>query len=367
MAPPVCDPRRSLAQSTVDRMRREGTLDRLTGHGTLSEHDMEIEWQHKLDTSPSWQEKMSSMTSHQRENFLRHKHDAFLEGIRKAFTRAQAKLSSSCFVRAEDGGSPTSSREVQCEEEGREVADTLTGVHRNRPRELNGFQQESRELMTAAAKPELLQKTSQPSRVASKQGLSPKEYEALALAMFQRNRLQQGDPQTPELSQEEYEAHALRKIKEERKQQGEGSEKLLLYQELRRRKKEKRKSKRKAFDDRREKSNAKQEEFKSKKKARKAGREAANEQAREAREVQEQAEANGPSPEELVRQRREAKKKRKRAALDAGPRAKEEREQRSFGFRYFPNEKARAGAERQLLENEASCGRRRRRIDLPVG
>ena len=49
-----------------------------------------------------------------------------------------------------------------------------------------------------------------------------------------------------------------------------------------------------------------------------------------------------------------AKKKRKRAALEANPHAKDEREQRVFGFRYFPTEKARARAEKQLSDNEVS-------------
>lgn len=38
-----------------------------------------------------------------------------------------------------------------------------------------------------------------------------------------------------------------------------------------------------------------------------------------------------------MQENREAKKKRQHAALEADPHAKEEREQRNFGFRYFPN------------------------------
>jgi len=223
-------------------MRLEGTLDKLTGNGELDEHDLEMEWQHKLDASPNWQEKMNSMTNHQRKNFLRHKRDAFLEGIRKAFAHAEANLHApETDAAAADDGDKDLLPSTRVEEGS---GSSL--------QESDGFQRElSREIPRA---PE----------TALKHVLSQKEYEKLALAMFQRNCKHQADSDDREsepcekLSREEYEARTLARIKEERKQQDESLKMQLLYKESQRRKKEKRNRKLKAFDARREKFNAKQ-------------------------------------------------------------------------------------------------------------
>ena len=156
------------------------------------------------------------------------------------------------------------------------------------------------------------------------------------------------------LSKEKYEAQTLASVTEERTQQSEGFQEMVRYKESQRRKKAERKIKLKAFDARRRKSNAKMAEFKSKKQARKDSKEAAKEQKREALEAEKQAKANVPLQEELAQQRKEAKKKRKRAALEANPHAKGDREQSIFGFRYFPNEKARARAQKELMDIEVS-------------
>jgi len=190
--------------------------------------------------------------------------------------------------------------------------------------------------------------------------------------MLQRNRKHQADLDAQELgpcqerSREEYEALALARTIGERKQQDEDFQKHLLYKESQRRKKEKRKSKIKAYDARWDKFNAKQDEFKAKKEARKARREAAKEERRKAHAIRKQAKAIEPSQEELAKQRRETKKKRKHAALEANPHAKEESERRNFGFRYFPTEKARARAQRQLLKNEVSLTTRRQQKEVLI-
>ena len=132
-----------------------------------------------------------------------------------------------------------------------------------------------------------------------------------------------------------------------------------LHKEAQRLKKVTSKSKLKAFDAARKKFTAK----KTKIQVRKAGREAAKEQRAKALEIEKQAEANGPSQEELAQIRREAKKnrkKRKRAAfLEVDPHPRDERAQIDLGFRYFPKKKARTGARKQVLKNKVSWATRR--------
>jgi hypothetical protein len=363
-APSVRNTQMSLAQITIDHMRRQGTLYTLTGDGELDEQDLEAEWQHKLETSPNWQEKMEKMTNHQKKNFLRHKHDAFIEGMRKAFACAQAKMDDGRLAPADDGGKiALPSRGARPGEEGGQETDASTGSHQDRLQEPDGLQ------------PVPSQGNSKVSRTASKQGFSQKEQEVLALAMLHRDRMHRENPDEPkavstyELSQAEDEAQVLARIKQERKKQYESSEEYLLhkaslhkeslYKEACRRKREKRKGELKAFDASRNKFNANQKEFKSKKEAFKASKKEAREQKREALEAEKEAKANGPLQEELAQQRREAKKKRKRAALEANPKAKDEREQRGFGFRYFSTEKARARAQKELSDIEVSQATRR--------
>ena len=403
MAQPVLNTQMSRAEIAIYYMRRKGTLNQLTGDGELNEQDLEDEWQHKLEMLPDWQKKMDGMTDHKKKkNFLRHRHDAFIEGIRKAFARARAKLDAGKLAPVDTDGEKSASSEPV--EEGDEVEDALTETPEDHLQELDGFQKELPQEVP---------------RTLPQQGLSQKEYEALALAMFQRNRIHQDDP-NQELSKGEYEAQALAKITEERKQQSERSEEDLLfkesqrikekrkneakkkaakkeattenatikkatrkkttraselkalearrkkfdaqrklYKEAQRLKKVTRKSKLKAFDAARKKFTAK----KTKIQVRKAGREAAKEQRARALEVEKQAEANGPLQEELAQIRREAKKnrkKRKRAAfLEADPHPRGERAQIDFGFRYFPKKKARTGTRKQALKNEVSWATRR--------
>lgn len=344
MAPPVLDAQMSPAQLAVHHMRVEGTLYKLTGDGELDEQDLEAEWQHKLETTPSWQEQVNAMTNHEKKNFLRHKRDAFVNAARRAFIRAQEKLEA----------------QAKPEPDRLDLSEALAEFQRDRFREIDGL---PRELPR-------LPKFPRAAKMFVQQGLSSQEYEALALAMFHQNRMHRENPDVPqvvskhELPQIEDEAQVLARIKQERKRQYEGTEEYLLHKEslhqeslhkeARRRKKEQRKRELAAFDTSQKKFNANQKEFKSKREAFKASKEEAKEQKREALEAERQAKANGPLQEELAQQRREAKKKRKRAALEANPHAKDEREQRVFGFRYFPTEKARARAEKQLSDNEVS-------------
>jgi hypothetical protein len=360
MAPPALDAPMSLAQTAVHNMRLEGTLHELTGDGELDEQDLEAEWQHKLANTPSWQETIAGMADLQkRNNFLRHRRHAFVEGLHKAFARAQTKLEACADLEAHAGLEEQAKLEAQTELEEQatpkpdhlgDLAVALVEFQRHRLRELNGFQRELPQDLPR------LQELPQVPETHVQQGLLPKEHEALALAMFQQNRVRRDNPDAPEaqsnqqLSKERYEKRALARITEERKHQSEAP----LYTESQRRKKAARKIKLKAFDARRKKSNAKMEEFASKKQARKDSKEAAREQKREALEAEKQAKVNGPSQEELAQQRREAKKKRKRAALEANPNAKSEREQAVFGFRCFPTEKVRARAQKELLDIKVS-------------
>jgi hypothetical protein len=199
MMPPVLNAQMSRAQIAIYHMRCKGTLDQLTGDGELDEQDLKAEWQHKLETSPDWQEKMDGMANHKKKNFLRHRHDAFIEGIRKAFARAQAKLDAGKSAPADaDSNNVASSKSAK---EGGEVTDALPEPLEDGLQELDGFQQELPQKVT---------------RTFQKQGLSPKEYEALALAMFQRHRMHRDNP-SQELSQDQHEAQALARITEERK------------------------------------------------------------------------------------------------------------------------------------------------------
>jgi hypothetical protein len=356
MIPPVLNAQMSRAQIAIYHMRCKGTLDQLTGDGELNEKDLEAEWQHKLEISPDWQEKMDGMADRKKKNFLRHKRDAFVEGIRKAFARAQAKVDAGCLAQADDGGKNSVPARP-----GSEGTDALTGSHQDRLKELDGLQ------------PVPSRNNSKISRTAFKQGLSPKEYEALALAMFNQNRMHQENPDEPkvfskhDLSQVEEEAQVLARIKKERKHQYESADEYLLHQEslhqeslykkVCKRKKEKRKRQVAAFDASLKKFNAnqtKKKKLKSKKEAFKASKEEAKERKREALEAEKQAKADGSLQEALAHQRREARKERRRAAFEANPHAKDEREQRNFGFRYFPTEKAHARAQKQLSGNEVS-------------
>lgn len=224
-------------------MRRNGTLHQLIGDGQLDEQDLEAEWQHKLETSPDWQEKMDKMTSHQKKNFLRHRRDAFVEVIRKAFARAQAKVDAGRLVPAHDGSKDSApSSEVGDEDEGNELTGALTKFRQDRLRELDGFQQEPSHEISRA-----------PTTFVH-QGLSEKECEALALAMFQQNRMRRDNPNQELGSQERVEAQAPARGAEECKQQSGGSKGNLLHLVLRRRKKER-------------KLDADQKEFESKKEA----------------------------------------------------------------------------------------------------
>jgi hypothetical protein len=348
---PVLNAQMSRTQNIVARMRHKGTLGELTGDGGIDEQDLEAEWQHKLETSPNWQEKMEKMTNNQKKNFLRHRRDAFLEGLRKAFAHAQAKLDAGRLTPADDGGEHFfPSREARFEKEGSEVTDALSRFQQDRLQELDGFQ------------PELLQEVLRIPTTSPKQGLSPKEYEALTLAKIQRDRKHQDNPDALEATSDQQllaeEAQALDRITEEREHQSEVSKEKLMYKESQRLKKAARKITLKAFDARRKKFDAKQAEFKTKKQARKDSQKAAKEQSAKALEIKKQAKADGPSQEELAQIRREAKKdrkKRKRAAfLEADPHTRKERAQIEFGFRYFPTKKARVGAQKQLSGNEVS-------------
>jgi hypothetical protein len=312
-----------------------------------------------LETSPNWQEKMEEMTTNQKKNFLRHRRDAFVEGMRKAFARAQAKLDTGRLTSADDGVEHSvPSREARPEKEDDEVTDALAKFQQDRLHELDGFQPELQPQLRSS---QLSQEIPRVLKTAPKQGLSPKEYEALTLAKFQRDRKHREDldalPQT-EPSQERHETQVLARIRQERNQQHEGFEKARRYKESQRLKKAMRKVKLNAFDARRKKFDARQEEFKTKKQARKDSQAAAKEQSAKALEIKEQAEANGPSQEELAqicREARKARKKRKRAAfLESDPHAKKERAHIDFGFRYFPTKKARVGAQKQLSDNEVS-------------
>jgi hypothetical protein len=371
MAPPILNTQMSPAQIAVHQMRLEGTLHKLTGDGELDEQDLEAEWQHKLETTPSWQATIAGLDDPQKKNFLRHRRRAFVEGMRKALARAQTKLEAQADLEAQAGLEEQEKLEEQAKQKSDHLSDlavALVEFQYHRLRELDGLQRELPQDLPR------LQELPQVPETQSQQGPLPKEYEALALAMLHRDRVHRENPEpkassTYELSQAGDEAQVLARIKQERKKQYESSEEYLLhkaslhkeslYKEACIRKREKRKGELKAFDASQNKFDANQKEFKSKKEAFKASKKEAREQKREALEAEKEAKANGPLQEELAQQRREAKKKRKRADLEANPKAKDKREQRVFGFRYFSTEKARARAQKELSDIEVSQATRR--------
>jgi hypothetical protein len=375
-------------------MRLEGTLHQLTGDGCLAKQDLETEWQHKLKTTSKWQEKTDHMGKHQKETFFRIERHLFIEGIHDAFARAQAKLEWQAKLGSQ-AKMESQAKPKPDHLEDLEVA--LVEFQYDRLRELDGFPQE-----LPQGPPQELPRVPE---TFVQQPLTPKEYEALALAMFQQYRMRKDTPDAVEaasyreLSKEKCGALALAMVEEEHKQWQ--SKKRLLRKESRRRKSEQKMSERKAIEAAGQKSDAEQKRAKIEKarEARKAlkarqktrrareeegaGRnhearqieqqareirqsqaEAAlslqEEQRREARETEEQTKAEEQAKaekkakakfvllEELARQHKKAKKKR------AISNRKDERNQRIFGFRYFPTEKVRARAQKELKDIKVS-------------
>lgn len=165
------------------------------------------------------------MTNHEKKNFLRHKRDALVKATRKAFIRAQVKL--------EAHAKPEPDRP--------DLPKALAEFQRDRLREIDGDPQELPQELPRL--PELLRAV----KMFVQQRLSSQEYEALALAMFQQNRVHRDNPDQ-ELSQDMYKTYTLAMVKAERKQQCASFKEKLVHKETRRRKKEQRKREFAAFD-----------------------------------------------------------------------------------------------------------------------
>ena len=314
----------SLAQLTVHHMKLEGKLHKLTGDGELDDQDLEFEWQHRLKTTPNWQKSTDHMPDHQKQHFFSTERRFFVEGIHNAFARAQAKLEAQAKLDAE--ASLEAEAKPEPDQLG-ELAAALAKFQHDRLQELDGFSPELTQ--------DLTQELPQLPKTFVQQALTPKEYEALALAMFQHNRLHRDSPNAVKaisyqvLSKEKYEALALAMVGKELDYQQMRNQ--LRHKEQRRRQNEKKRRKRKELKARGKNFDAQKSE-----KARRALEEEwrceareIEEQARakrlsqeeqrrkecEEREVEKQAKADRLLQEELAQQRTKAKKQRKQRAL----------------------------------------------------
>jgi hypothetical protein len=237
----------SLIQITVHHMRLEGMLHKLTGDGEVDEQDLEAEWQHKLETSPNWQKATDHMADHEKKRYFEGERRAFVEGTHNALARAQAKLEAQAKPKPGD----------------LDLAEVLARFQHDRLRELDG------------CPPELPQDLPQEvPEMFVQHAITQKEYEALAFAIFQQNRMHRDSPDAVEatsyqvLSKEKYEALALAVVEAKRKYLQ--TKKHLRRKEQRRRKNEEKGSKRKELEAAGEKPDAKREKIKSEKEARKA-------------------------------------------------------------------------------------------------
>ena len=229
----------SLAQLTVHHMKLEGKLPKLTGDGELDDQDLEFEWQHRLKTTPNWQKSTDHMPDHQKQHFFSTERRFFVEGIHNAFARAQAKLAAQAKLDAEASLEASLEAEAKPEpDQLGELAEALARFQHDRLQELDGFSPELTQ--------DLTQELPQLPKTFVQQALTPKEYEALALAMFQHNRLNRDSPNAVKaisyqvLSKEKYEALALATVGKELDYQQMRNQ--LRHKQQRRRQNEKKRS-----------------------------------------------------------------------------------------------------------------------------